>query len=626
MTQAISRFQLLLILLGSGVVSLLGGGYSEKVRLAAGIAAWALVLAGLVLPRRPLPSSVEGVVALAGLAALALLTGLSLGWTPLRTAAKANLELCLLYLGAFMAMVPALRDRWSARLIEPAVVVTAIVAALWGLSERVMPRVFDLGPVGVTGGRLSEPLGYWNSLGALTGLGLVLAARIAADSSRPRSLRVGASAGFPVLACALFMTYSRGGLAVTAAGLVALIAFAPTWRQLLVSAAAPATGVAAAIVATQSREVRLLTGTIAERSSAGEALGIVLVGSVLVAGVGAFLLTGRSAPWDAPIPRWGARAALLVAFIVLASPIVAALLGTASDVTRPSQGQAGITRLQTADSDRQLYWKIAWEQFASHPLKGTGSGAFRLAWVQSRYAVARPAVNAHSLEVETAAELGALGLLGLAMLVGGLLLAGRKALERDRVLTAGLAAGGLMMLGHTAFDWDWQLPGIMLPGMLVLSGLVAQADHHDTQLRRSAASRATVAVLALLACAWLYHDWRSAHLIEEAGSKLDAARVLGFTADRRSSIDGLLTRADWLSVDSEAPRARAITAILAGDTGEGVNQLKQILADDPYDYLSWVALARVSFRTGNKADLALAQRALQAFHPSLTGDGSPQAR
>jgi hypothetical protein len=436
-----------------------------------------------------------------------------------------------------------------------------------------------------------------------------------------------------MLACALFMSYSRGGLAVTAAALAALIALRPNLRQAAIAVAAPLTGRAGALVADRSKEIKLLSGSLAERSSAGQSLGIVLLLSTLLVVTFAWLLlrlpASRNSSEDRPerlLYKPLRAAAALVACLALCAPIAAALLGTPSNVNKPSQGQAGINRLQTADSDRQLYWKIAWQQFRSHPVKGTGSGAFRLAWVQSRYAAARPSVNAHSLEIETGAELGLIGLAALAAFLGGIALAARKAWRRDPRLCSAAAAGSILMFGHTAFDWDWQLPGVMLPALLLCALLVAQSEpRSDSRPSSALGSRIAVGLIALVAGGWLVHDWRSAELIAQAGKKLDAARVLGFTPQRYASIQDLLSQAEWLSADSEAARSKAITTILAGHPREGIDELKRLLANDPYDYLSWVALSRVSFRIGDQADFDLAQRALQSFHPALTGDGAAQA-
>jgi O-antigen ligase len=84
--------------------------------------------------------------------------------------------------------------------------------------------------------------------------------------------------------------------------------------------------------------------------------------------------------------------------------------------------------------------------------------------------------NAHSLEVETAAELGLLGLLALALLVGGVIAAARTALARNAAAAAGPSAALLAWFLHASIDWDWQLPAVSLPAIVLAGAIVAIAE------------------------------------------------------------------------------------------------------------------------------------------------------
>ena len=72
----------------------------------------------------------------------------------------------------------------------------------------------------------------------------------------------------------------------------------------------------------------------------------------------------------------------------------------------------------SVDSNRYGYWKVALDVFADHPVAGDGAGGFRVEWLQRR-TVDESVVDAHSLVVETAAELGLVGLLFSRCLLGG---------------------------------------------------------------------------------------------------------------------------------------------------------------------------------------------------------------
>ena len=59
--------------------------------------------------------------------------------------------------------------------------------------------------------RLEFPLTYWNSLGALAAVGLVLALHVTSSIRQPAVARVLAAAALPAVAVCLYFTFSRGG-------------------------------------------------------------------------------------------------------------------------------------------------------------------------------------------------------------------------------------------------------------------------------------------------------------------------------------------------------------------------------------------------------------------------------
>jgi hypothetical protein len=107
-----------------------------------------------------------------------------------------------------------------------------------------------------------------------------------------------------------------------------------------------------------------------------------------------------------------------------------------------------------------------------------GAGGFRVEWLRER-PVRENALEAHSLVVEMAAELGLPGLLGLALFVGGVFLAGRRAQGRSPTLAAGLSAGATVWALHAAIDWDWQLPAVALPAVVMAGALIALSEGTD---------------------------------------------------------------------------------------------------------------------------------------------------
>src|SRR5215218_1153254 len=129
------------VLLAPAALAFQKGGYFDGPRLWAGVAAWALVAAVAIGIRDPLPRAAPGRLVLGGIAALTALTGLSLLWAPLGGQAGDDLSRLLLYLAVTLAAVPLLRPPEARRAVEPVVLATTTAAALYGLSERLLPSL-----------------------------------------------------------------------------------------------------------------------------------------------------------------------------------------------------------------------------------------------------------------------------------------------------------------------------------------------------------------------------------------------------------------------------------------------------------------------------------------------------
>lgn len=107
-----------------------------------------------------------------------------------------------------------------------------------------------------------------------------------------------------------------------------------------------------------------------------------------------------------------------------------------------------------AAGDRAAYWHVARDVAAAHPLGGTGAGTFAIDY--NRLPAAH---DAHSLYLQAAAELGAVGLLLVVALVA---LPLAVALRRRLVAPA---AGLTVFALHAGLDWDWQLPAVTVAAL-----------------------------------------------------------------------------------------------------------------------------------------------------------------
>jgi hypothetical protein len=459
-----------LLLTGSTALAFFSGAYYTEPRLIAAIVVWALVLAVTVIAEAPLPRRLPGWLTLGGLALLTAWSALSVTWAPLRGPAIEAVERLVLYAGALLLAVCVLRARSILRAVEPVLAAGATIVIGYGLAGRLLPGLVHLDRSRSAGGRLEQPITYWNAEGALAAVGLVLCARLAADRTRPPAVRIAAAAAAAPLGAGVYLTYSRGAVAVAVLGLAVLVAAAPTAAQLRASAATLATAVTAAAVTAALPGVASLGGSDPERDGA-----IALVALVVLAGAAGLLAARFGARPDRALPesRRLTRGVGIVVAAVAVGLVVAGLTERPSAADLSRGAQAG--RLTTVSSNRYEYWRIGLAAFERHPLEGLGAAGFRVEWLRER-SIPEAVRDTHSLEVEVAAELGLLGLVFLGMMIGGVALAARRALRVDAASAAGPAAALLAWFLHASIDWDWQLPAVTLPAIVLAGALIVLAE------------------------------------------------------------------------------------------------------------------------------------------------------
>jgi hypothetical protein len=468
---------LAVLVVGPFVLAFLSGGYYDKPRLWAGLVSCALVVVAAIASKRPLPASAPGRVALAGLALLAAWTALSISWAPLSTPAVADTDRLLLYAAFFAAALAVLDLRGAIRALEPALALGALAVVLYGLSERLLPGVFELARDVLADGRLSRPLTYYNTMGTVAALGAVLVARVAGDATRATWMRTTAAACAPVLGLGVFLPLSRGAYAALAVGLLLLVLLARDRAQLRALAVIIPAGLLVSLAAGFMDGVRTLDGALASREREGAAMLALLVVLGAVAAVLQRRFARTEAGVSAPMPlSRRVRVALVAGFVVLSVGGIA-LIALVNE-HRPLPTGADTARLTSVESNRYDYWPVALRAFADHPLEGLGSGGFQVAWLRERE-IPEGAFDAHSLYLETAAELGLVGLAALALFLVGVGWGAVRAYARDPVAATGLAAGVAVWAVHAGLDWLWEMPAVTLPALLLAAGLLRLAETPD---------------------------------------------------------------------------------------------------------------------------------------------------
>jgi hypothetical protein len=475
----------LALLAGPTALAFFTGGYFPEAQAWAGAAVWLLAAVALVLVPRPLPVGRAFWLAAGGLAALGAWSLLSITWAPIRGNAYHSAQLVMFYAGALVAATLLLGAAGIRRVVEPALAAGALIVIGYGLAGRLLPGALHYARSVSALGRLEQPLTYWNAMGELAALGFVLAAGVAGDRARPPWLRAAAAAAAAPLGMGLYVSFSRGALFAGAAGLIALVVMARRREQLWAVVRAVCIGGLAAVAAAPFKSVTALTGSASTQERQGAiVLGLLLVLAVLGAGAQHFLWR-RERDGELRLPR---RSPLIAAGVIVAALALAMIVGAheTSGTTTPRLS-GGATRLASLRSNRYDYWSVALRAFGTEPLRGVGAAGWQVYWLRWR-TIPEGAHDAHSLELQTLAELGVVGLALLLLFIAGVALGAWRAL-RTATPPAAAVAALVTYLIHSPLDWDWQMPALTLIAILLAGKVLAVAWTYSSSAIRGASRR-----------------------------------------------------------------------------------------------------------------------------------------
>jgi hypothetical protein len=485
--------------------------------------------------------------------------------------------------------------------------------------------------------RLSWPLNYWNGLGALAAMGIPLLLSLA-GSARSLLARAAAVAGLPLLVLCEYLTFSRGGAIAVAVALVVFLLFAGERLDKLASALVGAAGGAILVLGAHHRQAleNGFTGHLAVLQ--GRSLLVAVVVTCLGAGLAqagiAFAARHGTSPLQ--ISRRTARIGLAVTLVALVA--IGLGVGGASRLQHAwrdfkSTSGTGVTGNfaarygSLAGNDRYQYWQVAVHQGAGHRLAGTGPGTFQLLW-DPHASLYSPVLDAHSLYVQTLAEVGVVGLVLLVAFFLVLLgCAVRATMTRDqaaRTRAASALAALVAFLVSAAVEWVWQLPVLPVVFMLLAAAVLAPP-------RRTASVRRTLAPHP--ARGEPEHPSRATAALRPALVVLAAACILGIgvplaaTGDVRSSQDavqtGDLTAAvtdarSAVSVESGAAEPYlqlALVLELQHRLSPAIAAATHSIRNEPLNWASWLVLSRLQAEDGHPTAALTAYRRARALNP-----------
>ncbi len=519
-----------------------------------------LVLLSVLLALGAPRPGVAALVFVGGLTALAGWVVLSLVWSTHLSATVLDAQRAVLYASAAAAFV--------------------IARSVVGLVGGMLAAVTFLCAYGLTqaedGQRLADPVGYANGVGILAVMGLLAAAALATRWSV-------AAVPVPVIAAALYLSFSRGAWLALGVGLVAAVALGPARLRLAATMLALALPAGLAVLA-------------ADELGAQSALAVALLALSGVA-VGVAWALSR---FPAPDPRL--RKAFAVA--VVAIPLLAVTAGLAEvggpaavwrsfkAAPAPIHGEASERVFDLSGRNRADYWSVAWQSYEDEPLLGIGAGSYGRAWLRER-PVPQPVTDAHSLYLETLAELGPVGVL---LLLAAL--AAPFAGLRQAFALAPYAA----FLAHAAQDWDWELPVVTVAALACGAAALAGRPDGRPLPRLSAAVPAALCVLVAFA-------WAGNRALERSIDAMDSLRW-------REAAESARTARRLQPWSPEPWRALGEVELAEGSLAVARRNFRGGLAEDPDEFELWIGLGLASDGAGQRRALERAAE-LNPLSPDL---------
>ncbi|MFL5958791.1 MAG: O-antigen ligase family protein [Gaiellaceae bacterium] len=493
-------------------LSYANGGFDTTTKAYAGISAWWLLGTGAAIGIAGARARVDrlALAALGLFAAFAIWTLLSMSWAPDGGRSFEQFDQVSFYV-AVLALAIVL-----ARLVPASTIVGGVALAISGIGlvslvSRFFPSSFGVQPsiiVTAINSRLSFPLGYWNGLGIETALAYPLLLSIMA-SRRSRLASGLAALPLPILGAVMYLTSSRGAFVAAALAVAVYLLLAPNrWPALAAAALAGCGGVVA--VATLVHKNQLLAGAMTDPVAVhqGHQAALVIGIACLVSALAWLgLAEARRRVSTPPRPAGWAVSGLIVLGTVLAIALSHPI--AKFDAFRSNSFAAGgsdtsyVTShlLSSTGSGRWQFWGAASREFQARPLNGGGAGSWEFWWLQHNTLAGFFTQYAHSLYLESLAELGIVGLL----LIGGAVIvaavgAVRSALALRSGEVAAAAAAGIAFFAAAAYDWVWQLAGIVAVGVGLLGvALGARPSPRAGEWGRFGVIRPILALVAVAA-------------------------------------------------------------------------------------------------------------------------------
>ncbi|MGE5691363.1 MAG: O-antigen ligase family protein, partial [Pseudomonadota bacterium] len=423
-----------------------------------------------------------------------------------------------------------------------------------------------------------------------------------------------------------YFTFSRGAWIALGIGVLAAIAADPRRLRLVTAVLAVALWAVLGVAVAYQSDALARVGTSLEAAATdGRRVALALVALAVVAAGASVVFTRGARRLDvAPgVRRWYgvglatlATLSVVLVFVRFGSPPTLVRHAYDAFTTRPEPIRDGNLRTRLfslSGSGRDEQWRIAWAEAKANPWLGSGAGTYERAWVRDR-PVAGVVHDAHSLYLETLAELGPIGLALLLTALGLPVVAAVAA--RSHPLVPATLGAYVAYLAHAAVDWDWELPAVTLAALGCAVAVLAAA--RDVDAASWSRRGRGVAIAATVGCAL------AAVVGLAANNALAAGRDALDAGSWSTARDRAATARRWAPWSAEPWEVLGKAQFGSGDRAAARASFEKAIAKDPNDWNLWFYLALAS--EGRARERAVAQaRRLNPLSPEIASLGEERA-
>jgi hypothetical protein len=262
-----------------------------------------------------------------------------------------------------------------------------------------------------------------------------------------------------------------------------------------------------------------------------------------------------------------------------------------------------------AGSGRYQIWESAIDAYRAHPLEGIGPGTYEYWWAQNG-SLATFVRDAHSLPIETLAELGPVGFLLIVGFITGILVVGvgrSRQVGEARPWLVACCAASAAFAAAASIDWVWEVAVIPVVFLLLAAAILGFGADSDGS-RSMFVTRAAMALGALAAIGAIAIPLAGASALRESQAEARSGNLRGALTDAREA-------AEIQPFAASAVLQQALVLERQGRLEAAAAAVRDATQIEASNWRNWLVLSRIDAFLGRTQGAIRAYRKARSLNP-----------